>query len=492
MQKNNSFAVDEILPPGKLFVLGIQHVLVMYAGAVVVPLIIGRALKLPPHQVAFLISADLFCCGLVSILQSLGLTSWVGIKLPVMMGVSFAAVGPMLSLITNNPQTETIQLLFGSIIGAGLVGLFLAPLVGRLLRFFPPVVTGSIILVIGITLMRIGIQWIFGNPFGPTAPKLVHPDHAKWLQTMMEGNGGANVPPNLTLQATEKNPLYASTQNILIASSVLVVILLILRFAKGFFSNLSVLCGILFGGLLTALLGVMHFENVEKADWFSFVLPFHFGAPIFSFVPILTLSLVMLVIMIESLGMFLALGEITGAKVDSSQIVKGLRADAVGTLLGGIFNTFPYTSFSQNVGLVGVTGISSRFVCVMGGAILLVLGLLPKLSALVEAIPTAVLGGSGLIMFGMVVATGVKILSSVDFQKNRHNAFVVALSVGFGMIPLVAPDYKQWMPSSLYPLIESGIVLTSVVAVLMNIFFGGAKPVSRAEIKKAAAMAGEH
>ena len=162
-------------------------------------------------------------------------------------------------------------------------------------------------------------------------------------------------------------------------------------------------------------------------------------------------------------------------------------ADIV-TLIGGLFNTFPYTSFSQNVGLVGVTGIKSRFVCVAGGIILIVLGLVPKMGALVEAVPTAVLGGAGLVMFGMVAATGIRILAKVDFTSNRNNLFIVAVSLGFGMIPLIAPNFKQWMPHNIHPLIESGILLATIAAVVLNAMFNGAKG-SEADAKAAALQA---
>ncbi|MBD3766286.1 MAG: purine permease, partial [Rhodobacterales bacterium] len=148
----------------------------MYAGAVAVPLIVGRALKLPPQDVAFLISADLFACGLVTLIQSLGVTQWFGIRLPVMMGVTFAAVGPMVAIGSAHPGAEGARMIFGAIIAAGVIAMFLAPLISKLLRFFPPVVTGTIILVIGVSLMRIGINWIFGNPVGPAAPSLVNPE----------------------------------------------------------------------------------------------------------------------------------------------------------------------------------------------------------------------------------------------------------------------------------------------------------------------------
>jgi NCS2 family nucleobase:cation symporter-2 len=199
--------------------------------------------------------------------------------------------------------------------------------------------------------------------------------------------------------------------------------------------------------------------------------------------------LVTIVVMIESTGMFLALGEMTGKKITRPMLSAGLRTDGLGTVIGGLFNTFPYTSFSQNVGLVGVTGVKSRFVCVAGGIILIVLGLVPKMGALVEALPTVVLGGAGLVMFGMVAATGIRILSQVDFKTSRNNLFVVAVSIGFGMIPLVAPDFKMWLPHGIHPLIESGILLASISAVVLNAFFNGTK-LDEAELREAA-MASE-
>ena len=495
-QIESSHPVDEVLPSGKLFTLGLQHVLVMYAGAVAVPLIIGRALKLPPEDVAFLISADLFVCGIVTLIQSLGATQWFGIKLPVMMGVTFASVGPMVAMANATPGSEGARMIFGAIIGAGIIGMVIAPLVSRLLRFFPPVVTGTIIVVIGASLMRIGINWIFGNPVGPTAPSIINPDHIKWLddiKAMAEAAGSTlpALPKGLNLAPSVPNPAYAPTANMWIAAFVLAVILGVARFGKGFLSNISVLIGIVAGAVLAAILGKMTFAKVADASWFAPIMPFHFGMPIFDPILILTMTLVMIVVMIESTGMFLALGDMTGKKITQPMLSAGLRTDGLGTLIGGIFNTFPYTSFSQNVGLVGVTGIKSRFVCVAGGAILIVLGLIPKMGALVEALPTFVLGGAGLVMFGMVAATGIRILAGVDFKSNRNNLFIVAIAVGFGMIPLVAPNFKQWLPHSIHPLVESGILLASIAAVALNAYFNGASG-STDDTVKAAKAAGSH
>ena len=457
--------VDEFLPVPKLLTLGLQHVLVMYAGAVAVPLILGRALKLPPEDVAFLISADLFACGLATLVQCVGFPG-VGIRLPVMMGVTFASVGPMLSM-AHAPDVGLLGI-YGAVISAGVFAVIVAPFMGRLLPLFPPVVTGTIILVIGISLMRVGINWAGGGL--PTLTKLV------------DGVPGAFP-----------NPGYGQLAGLGIALFVLAVILGLLRWFTGFLANVAVLLGIIAGAVLASLLGVMHFDRVLSAAWVDVVVPFRFGVPKFYLVPIVTMCIVMVVVMIELTGMFLALGEMTGRKIDQAAITRGLRADGVGTILGGIFNTFPYTSFSQNVGLVGVTGIRSRWVTATGGVIMLALGLLPKMSALVEAVPVVVLGGAGVVMFGMVAATGARILTGVDFKANRYNLFVVAISVGFGMIPLVAPNFFGHTPDVLHPLLESGILLAAIVSVLLNVFFNGLGSVEAARHDASvAASSAEH
>jgi uric acid transporter len=451
--------VDQVLPISRLLALGLQHVLVMYAGAVAVPLIIGRALKLPPEDVAFLISADLFACGLATLVQCLGFPG-VGIRLPVMMGVTFASVGPMLSMAAA-PDIGLLGI-YGSVIAAGFFAILVAPFISRLLPLFPPVVTGTIILVIGISLMRVGINWAGGGL--PTLTKMV------------DGAPGAFP-----------NPAYGSLQGLGISAFVLLFILGLIKWGTGFIANVSVLLGIIAGAILASILGVMHFDKVIAAPWGDIIIPFRFGTPQFHLVPIITMCIVMIVVMIESLGMFLALSDITGKAVDRDALSRGLRADGVGTLLGGIFNTFPYTSFSQNVGLVGVTGVRSRWVTVTGGVIMLLLGVVPKLSALVESVPLVVLGGAGLVMFGMVAATGVRILAAVAFKNNRYNLFVVAISVGFGMIPLAAPGFFKNLPHDLQPLLESGILLCAVVAVLLNAFFNGVSGSRTAEVDAAAA-----
>ena len=434
--------VDQHLPLAELIPLGLQHVLVMYAGAVAVPLIIGRALKLSSEQIAFLVNADLFTCGVVTIIQSVGVGPF-GIRLPVMMGVTFASVEPMLAM-ANNPELG-LGGIFGSVIAAGVFGLIVAPFLSSLLRFFPPVVTGTIIAVIGISLMRIGINWAAGAP-APTSPG------------------------------------YGEPSNLLVAALVLITILLIVKFAKGFVANVAVLISIVLGFILAWVIGKVSFTTLSNAAWLDAVYPFQLAKPKFDFFAVISMCLVMLVVMVESTGMFLAVGEMTGRNIEQRDLTRGLLTDSLGTLVGGIFNTFPYTSFSQNVGLVGVTGIKSRWVTAAGGIILLILGLIPKLGALVTAVPLFVLGGAGIVMFGMVAATGIRILASVEYKTNRSNLFIVAISLGFGMIPLVAPTFFATLPKGLEPLLNSGIVLAAVAAVLLNVYFNGAKSTGAPEV----------
>jgi len=352
--------VDEILPWPELLPLGIQHVLVMYAGAVAVPLIIGRALKLPADQVAVLVNADLFACGVVTLIQSVGIGPF-GIKLPVMMGVTFASVSPMLAIAGN--ADLGLGAIYGAVIAAGIFGLVVAPFMSALLRFFPPVVTGTIIAVIGISLMRIGVNWAAGAP----APTL---------------------------------PGYGDPLHLAIAAFVLIVILLIAKFATGFLANVAVLLGIVAGFIVAWAIGKVSFADFQRAAWVDVIYPFQLAAPKFDLFATLSMCLVMLVVMVESTGMFLAVGEMTGRTIKRRDLTRGLLTDGLGTLIG-VFNTFPYTSFSQNVGLVGVTGVRSRWVTAVGGVILLILGLIPKLGALVTAVPLFVLGGAGIVMFGM-------------------------------------------------------------------------------------------
>lgn len=429
--------VDAVLPARRLVPLALQHVLVMYAGAVAVPLIVGRALNLAPAQLALLISADLVACGIATLIQTLGLPK-VGIRLPIIMGVTFASISPMLALVgsgaaAGQPPAAVLTTIYGAVIVAGLFGFLAAPFVGRLSRLFPPTVTGAVILTIGLSLMRVGIDWTAGGQ--PTSPG------------------------------------YGAPANLLLAAATLAVVLGLMRCAHGLLRSGAVLAGVVAGTAVASLAGMTDFATVADAPWFALVRPFQFGWPTFELPASVAMCLVMMTVMIESFGMFMAAGEMVGRPVDPRTMVRGLRGDAAGTLVGGVFNTFPYTSFAQNIGLLSITGVRSRYVCAGAGAILLALGLCPKLAALVAAVPLPVLGGAALVMFGMIAATGVRILGSVELTFER--LVTVAVSVAAGLIPVLSDRFFQAMPAALSPLLHSGIVLASISAVGLNAFFAG-------------------
>lgn len=431
--------VDTCPPPRRTALLGLQHVLVMYAGAVTVPLVIGRALQLATTDIGLLISADLFACGIATLIQTLGLPG-IGIRLPIMMGVTFASVAPMLAMIEAGRNagvaaTETLRVIYGSVIVAGLFGMLIAPLISRLSRLFPPVVTGTVILVIGISLMKVGIDWAAG------------------------GRAAA--------------PDYGAPSHLALALLVLIAIVALTKYTRGLVQNSAVLFGVAGGTLLAAACGLTDFSSVSQEPWLRWVQPLRFGLPRLDPAAALSMCMVMIVIMVESFGMFLAVGAMTGRPATRADLSRGLRADGLGTLIGGFFNTFAYTSFSQNVGLIGVTGVRSRHVCAAGGLLMLLLGMSPRLAATVAAIPPCVLGGAGLVMFGMIAATGVRILGTVDFAGNRHNLIVVAVSLGAGMIPLVADRFFQFAPPVLAPLLHSGILLATASALMVNLFLNG-------------------
>jgi xanthine permease len=424
--------VNEWLPPLRMLILAFQHVFVMYAGAVAVPLIIGGAFHLPKNQIAFLVSSDMFCCGIATLLQSIGIGRF-GIRMPVIMAVSFAAVGPMIA-VSANPALG-IRAIYGATIAAGVIGLVLAPLVGRILRFFPPIVSGIVITAIGLNIVPVGIDWAAG------------------------GVG---------------NPDYGSLRYLGTALAVLIFIMIVTKYAKGFLANIAVLLGISFGFIIALLLGNVSFGGIGHARWFGMILPFHFGWPVFDPVTIATMSVVMLIIFIESTGMFLALGTIVDAPVGPPRLTSGLLVDSLGTIIGGVFNSFPHSSFSQNVGLVGITGVRSRWVTAVAGGLLVLMGLIPKMSFVVASIPQFVLGGAGIVMFGMVMATGIRILAEVDYVHNRHNSYIVAISIGICLIPVVSTHFFQHMPAAAGPLLRSGIFLAAVCAVVLNLWFNGA------------------
>ncbi|WHY75043.1 nucleobase:cation symporter-2 family protein [Fictibacillus enclensis] len=428
---------------GKLFSLGIQHVLAMYAGAVIVPLIVGGALKLSTEQLAYLVSIDLLTCGLATLLQVWN-NRFFGIGLPVVLGCTFTAVGPMIAIGSQ----YGISAIYGSILVAGIAVVLLAGLFGRILKLFPPIVTGSVVTIIGVTLIPVAIQDMAG------------------------GQGSKD---------------FGSPENLMLSFGVLAFIIIVYRLFTGFIRAVSILLGLVAGTLAASFMGKVDFGPVADASWFHMVQPFYFGAPTFHASAILTMVLVAIVSMIESTGVFIALGKICGKDVTPEQMTKGYRAEGLAIILGGIFNAFPYTTYSQNVGLVQLSGIRTKNVIYTAGGMLVVLGLVPKVATLTTLIPTPVMGGATVAMFGMVVASGIKMLSEVDFGK-QENLLIIACSVGIGLGVTVEPDLFAKLPQGIQILTDNGIVAGSLTAIVLNLVFNTERKKVNAKQRKEAAV----
>ncbi|NQD65299.1 purine permease [Bacillus haikouensis] len=410
--------------------LGIQHVLAMYAGAVIVPLIVGGALGLTGQQLTYLVSIDIFMCGIATILQ-VWKNRFFGIGLPVVLGCTFTAVGPMIAI----GGQYGISAIYGSILVSGVFVLVISKYFGRLVRFFPPVVTGSVVTIIGITLIPVA------------------------MNNMAGGEGSAD---------------FGSLTNLSLAFGTLFIILFLYKFFTGFIRSVSILAGLVIGTVIAYMMGMVNFNAVGEAAWFHMVQPFYFGMPTFEISAILTMILVAMVSLVESTGVYFALSDICKKEVSEKDLARGYRAEGLAIVLGGIFNAFPYTTYSQNVGLIQLSGVKKNQIIYLTGIFLIILGLLPKIGALTTIIPSPVLGGAMVAMFGMVIAYGIKMLSRVDFSS-QENLLIIACSVGMGLGVTAVPELFSKMPSGIQILTENGIVAGSVTAILLNLFFNVAR-----------------
>ncbi|AIQ44246.1 nucleobase:cation symporter-2 family protein [Paenibacillus sp. FSL R7-0312] len=414
-----------MLSKQKIFALGLQHVLAMYAGAVIVPLVVGGALNLNGTQMAYLIAADLFTCGLATLLQIMG-SKYFGSGLPVVLGCTFTAVSPIIAIASGS----NLPTAYGAIIISGLFVVLAAPIYGKLLKFFPTVVTGSVVTIIGLSLIPVAMNNVAG------------------------GQGSAD---------------FGQPRNLLLALITLLVILAVNRLTTGFLRSVSVLVGLVVGTVIGYAMGIVHFSTVTTASWVSVAQPFYFGWPQFSITAIFTMIIVNIVSMVESTGVYFAVGKATDQQVEQKQIVNGLRSEGLAIMLGGLFNAFPYTAFSQNVGLLSLTRVKTRNVIFAAGGIMIVLGLLPKLAALTTVVPNAVLGGAMIVMFGSVAASGMSILSDVDLRKDG-NLLIAACSIAVGLGSAVLPSMFDQLPEFARMLLQNGIVSGSLTAIILNIF----------------------
>ncbi|UBM24696.1 purine permease [Pseudomonas sp. p1(2021b)] len=425
---------DENLGVGANLAYGLQHVLTMYGGIVAVPLILGQAAGLAPAEIGILIAASLFAGGLATLLQTLGLP-FFGCQLPLVQGVSFAGVATM-GAILSSQDGGGLPGVLGAVMAASLIGFLITPVFSRITKFFPPLVTGIVITTIGLTLMPVAARWVMG------------------------GNSAS--------------PEFGSVANIGLAALTFAIVLLLSKLGSAAISRLSILLAMVIGTLIAWSLGMTDFSKVTEGPIFAFPTPFHFGMPTFHIAAILSMCIVIMVTLVETSADILAVGEIIDTKVDSKRLGNGLRADMASSILAPIFGSFTQSAFAQNVGLVAVTGVKSRYVVATGGVILVVLGLLPIMGRVIAAVPTPVLGGAGIVLFGTVAASGIRTLATVNY-KNNVNLIIVAASLGFGMIPIAAPTFYHHFPSWFETIFHSGISSAAIMAILLNLIFNHIK-----------------
>lgn len=425
--------VDERLPASKLALYGFQHVLAFFAGgAIVIPILVASSLGSSNAELVHLINAALLTCGIASIIQSIGFWKF-GVRLPLLQGVAFAAVAPMIAIGTDaGGGTEGLRTVYGAIILCGLITLVAAPIFGKLVRFFPPVVTGSVLVIIGLSLLPVAA-------------------------TTAAGGEGPNLDPG-------------SGRNLAYALGTLGFIVLVQKVSKRFLSSIGVLLALALGTFIAWLLGDATFSEVGNADALGVVQPFQFGAPQFSVGAVCIMMLVIVITSIETTGAVFAVSEIVDRRVREDDITRAMRSDGLSVAIGGILNSFPYTCFSENVGLVRLTRVKSRFVIGAAGVFMILLGMFPKFAAVITAIPQPVLGGASLAMFAMVTVVGIEILAKVDFGDHR-NSMIVAASIGVGVYVTTQPEVKDAVPGWMENLLGSGITAGALVAIVLNLVF---------------------
>ena len=419
---------DEYLGASKSAAYGLQHVLTMYGGIIAPPLIVGTAAGLSGLEIGLLIAAALFVGGLATMLQTIGVKR-VGAKLPLVQGVSFAGVATMIAIITTGGG---LQAVYGAVIVASLIGFFLAPYFSKIIRFFPPLVTGCVITIIGLSLLPVAVRW------------------------MMGGN--------------KNSENWGSFENISLALATLAIVILLNLSSHPAIRRLSILLAIVLGTLLAFLFGFGDFSQVGQGSWLQVPSFFAFGLPTFELTAILSMLIVTLVIMTETTADIIAVGEIVGTKVDAERISDGLRADMLSSAVAPLFGSFMQSAFAQNVGLVAITGVKSRYVVAAGGLILVFLGLLPIMGRFIAAIPVPVLGGAGLVLFGTVAASGIRTLAKIDYNDQK-NLIIVATAIAAGMIPIIDHSFYADFPKWVQTLFHSGISSTCLVAIVLNILF---------------------
>lgn len=417
-----TYGVDDNPSISKKVLFGVQHIFAAFGGIIVVPLVISSALGFDAKTTTALISASILAAGIATIIQAKGVGP-LGSRVACIMGTDFTFVSPSISV----GATLGLPGIIGATILGSIFQIFVSFFIKPLMKLFPPIVTGTVVCLIGLTLLPVSIDWAAGGVGSPS---------------------------------------YGSLTNITIAMCVLIGTLLLNNYGKGMLSSASILVGMVVGYIVCIPLGLVDFTAVKEASWISMPKIFEYGVT-FDFKALIAFIPAYFVTAIETVGCLKAIGEVSEVDMDEKRIGAGVLSDGVGSMLAGFVGAFPNTTFSQNVGLIPLTKIASRYVAVMAGIILVALGFLPKLAALVSSIPQPVLGGVGIVMFGTVAAAGIKTLSKVIL--NERNLLIIATAVGLGLGVTFRPDFIAQLPEGLKMIFASGISTGTIVALILNL-----------------------
>ena len=421
---------DFELPMGPRVTLGVQHVLAMFASNVTPSIIIAGAagFAFGSADMVFLIQMAMLFAGIATLFQTIGFGP-VGARLPVMQGTSFAFVPIMIGVVKSSGMAA----LMGSVIVAGIFHAVLGTFIGRIRHWFPPLVSGMVITTIGLYLIPVGIRYAAG--------------------------GAADFQVN--------NPNWGDFSHWSLALVVIIVALGCKFFTRGLTSSAAILIGLFAGYLVGIATGAVNFGSVGKAAWFAIPMPLKYGLE-FNAAAIIGMCLISIVSAIETVGDISAIAKGgAGREATDKELAGGTYADGLGSALAGVFGGLPNTSFSQNVGIVSMTGVMSRGVVTVGAIFLIICGFVPKIGAVVSSMPIEVLGGGVILMFGMVVSAGVSMLSTVNWSRRNMMILATSLSVGLGL--QAVPKSMQHLPDMLGMLMTSGLLPVAVLAVVMNL-----------------------
>ncbi|MBR0573645.1 MULTISPECIES: nucleobase:cation symporter-2 family protein [Pasteurellaceae] len=409
---------------GLSLLLALQHLLAAIGGIVAVPLVIGNVLKLSTEDTIVLVNAALLVSGIVTIIQCRGI-GHIGIRLPAVMGTSFTFVAAALAIGFSDAGVGGI---LGSSLVASLVMIIGSFFMPHIRKLFPPVVTGTVVMMIGLSLIPVAVDWFAGAQVG--------------------------------------DPNYAEPKNLMMATFVLVIVVTLVQWGRGIFSAAAIVIGMMIGYITALCLGWVDFSGVKSAQFFAIPQPLHFGLS-FPISGIIGMSIAYLVTIVESSGNFLALGDATKTEVTPQQFKQGILAEGLGSALAAIMSTTPFSTFSQNIGLITLTGVASRYVVALTGVLLVLAGLFPIFGALIVSIPLPVLGGAGIIMFAMIIAAGIQMLNNVE--RTSRNGLIIAIAIGGGLAVTTRPELLGKLPAFFKEIFGSGITVGAVLALSLNL-----------------------